>query len=69
MTETRNCPVDGCTRQHPRSFLMCRQHWYAVPKELRDAVWRTYDHGRGLMAEEYAEARDAAIAAAELAEV
>ena len=43
---------------------MCRAHWYKVPKELRDAVWKAYN-GPGVLSEEYGEARSAAIAAAE----
>jgi hypothetical protein len=62
--DLRECPIDGCTERHARTKLMCRDHWYMVPKELRDAVWKAY-RGAGVFSEEYAEARDAAIAAAE----
>lgn len=24
----------------------CRTHWFALPKHLRDAVWRTYEPGQ-----------------------
>jgi hypothetical protein len=28
-------------------MLMCRSHWYMVPKPLRDAVWNAWANGRG----------------------
>jgi hypothetical protein len=24
----------------------CREHWYALPKHLRDEIWRTYVPGQ-----------------------
>ena len=30
----------------PPEMLMCRKHWFMVPKTLRDAVWRTYRRGQ-----------------------
>jgi hypothetical protein len=63
MSEMRECPVDGCEERHPRSLMMCRDHWFAVPKPLRDEVWESYRH-EGVLSERYGEARDAAIAAA-----
>lgn len=45
---THECPAPGCTKPVPRSQLACRAHWYAIPKPLRDEVWRAYrDHGMG----------------------
>lgn len=62
---TRECPIEGCPTKHPTKMLMCKPHWYSVPAELRQKVWATYDRGRGILTEEYSEARDAAIHAAE----
>jgi hypothetical protein len=41
---------------------MCRTHWFRVPKDLRDTIWRTVktDFAR------YWDARNEAIAAAHL---
>lgn len=49
-------------------MLMCKPHWFQVPRELRDRVWSTYrayrsDDGSLL---DYVEARDAAIHAVEV---
>lgn len=67
MADTRTCPVEGCTRTHARTKLMCRVHWYMVPKQLRDELWDAY-RGQGVLSEEYGETRDKCIAAAEEAE-
>lgn len=40
---------------------MCRVHWSRVPKELQQALWRAYNHGRGIGTPAYREAREAAI--------
>lgn len=63
MADDRECPIDGCTNRHARTKLMCRTHWYMVPKLLRDEVWDSYRRD-GVFSERYLEARDAAIKAA-----
>ena len=40
---------------------MCKPHWFMVPQLLRNAVWNTYDHGRGLLTDAYKTARQNAI--------
>jgi hypothetical protein len=30
----------------PPEMLMCRKHWYMVPKPIRDRVWAEYRHGQ-----------------------
>jgi hypothetical protein len=58
----RTCPIIGCQKTPEHGHLMCKSHWFMVPQPLRNDVWQTYDHGRGLLGEAYAKARDAAIA-------
>ena len=58
------CHAKGCTREVPPSMLMCRKHWFMVPKALRDEVWRTYRRGQEVTKDpsrEYLDAADAAI--------
>jgi hypothetical protein len=43
----------------PPRMLMCREHWFAVPKKIRDAVWRQCDDKNA--SEEWHRAADAAI--------
>lgn len=41
------CPAPGCRSIVSATRLLCRPHWHAVPKPLRDAVWRTWRSGAG----------------------
>jgi len=45
MTYTHKCAVEACTRRVPSEMLMCRRHWFMVPKDLRDRVWAGYRRG------------------------
>lgn len=60
----RPCPVNGCTATRDPAHIMCPACWYAVPKTLRDEVWRTY-RAVGAWADESVEARETAIEYAE----
>jgi hypothetical protein len=44
---SHECPATGCTRAVSGSMLMCRPHWYMVPKALRNAVWTAWADGSG----------------------
>lgn len=45
MTSHR-CHAVGCRLPVPPEMLMCRVHWYMVPKPLRSRVWATYRRGQ-----------------------
>ena len=47
------CPIPRCGRQIDPSRLMCRSHWYMVPKRLRDQVWATWRSGQGARSPEH----------------
>jgi hypothetical protein len=39
----RACSAPGCSIEVPRGKLMCRPHWFALPRPLRteiNAAWR-----------------------------
>ncbi len=36
------CHARQCCISVPPRMLMCRTHWFAVPKKIRDAVWNEY---------------------------
>lgn len=40
------CHWPGCTRQVPPAMWGCKPHWFALPKALRDRVWRAYRPGQ-----------------------
>ena len=47
------CPAAGCGNQIDPTRLMCRAHWYLVPRELRDRVWATWRSGTGAQSPEH----------------
>lgn len=57
------CPVPGCEARHRRDMLMCRSHWFKIPKPLRDELWRAY-RNEGVMSAAYQSAREECIKAA-----
>lgn len=50
------CAVPGCAERIDLSRLMCRYHWYLVPKATRDQVWAAWQSGLGARSPEYKEA-------------
>jgi hypothetical protein len=42
VSTSHECPADGCTRRVSQDMLMCRNHWFMVPKPLQRAVWDAY---------------------------
>jgi hypothetical protein len=54
--QSRGCPVPGCDHLIDPSRLMCRRHWYVVPKQLRDQVWATWRSGEGVFSREHQDA-------------
>lgn len=42
---SHECPAPSCTVQVPRSQLACRNHWYALPIDMRREISRAYRNG------------------------
>ena len=63
MSTSHECPATSCTRRVGAHMLMCRPHWFMVPKPLRDDVWDAYSGGAGAGSVEHVDAIRAAIAA------
>ncbi len=55
------CPGPDCKRQVGSDMLMCRTHWYQVPRALRNRVWAAWRNGEGAGSPEHFKAIDAAI--------
>lgn len=58
------CHARGCPRRVSPAMLMCRRHWWMVPKDIREAVWASYQPGQEIGKEpsgEYITAARAAI--------
>ena len=60
---SHECPAKGCTQAVSPSMLMCRPHWYMVPRPLRNAVYSAWADGRGAGTPAHRAAILAAIAA------
>lgn len=59
MSETHECPTNGCGAQLPYSVLACKRHWFMLPPPLRAEInrtWRSGDLPAYLAAREAAEA-------------
>jgi hypothetical protein len=59
LTRSHHCHWPGCERQVPPATWGCRPHWYTLPQELRDRIWRTYRPGQevnGTPSRDYIEA-------------
>ncbi len=41
-----HCHARGCGVATKPEMLMCRRHWFMVPKPIRDRVWATYRVGQ-----------------------
>lgn len=57
------CHARNCKVAVPPRMLMCKPHWYMVPKELRDRVWATYRPGQEVTKDPSREYLDASMAA------
>lgn len=40
------CHHPSCSKPVPPKMLSCAPHWFALPKRLRDEIWRTYRPGQ-----------------------
>lgn len=64
---SHRCHLPSCREEVPPRLLMCKRHWFMVPKPLRDAVWREYrpgqEEGNAPVTKEYLQVAQAAIAA------
>jgi hypothetical protein len=60
-----HCHARGCRVPVPPEMLMCKRHWFMVPKPIRNRVWAAYRAGQcyfdPLPSAEWHEAADAAV--------
>lgn len=57
-SELQICAATGCQEEVAREMLMCRRHWFMVPRSLRKQVWDGY---RGRLGSDYAHAVQRAV--------
>jgi len=46
MTMSHHCHWPGCAKPVPPKLWGCKDHWYRLPKPLRDRIWATYRAGQ-----------------------
>lgn len=46
MMRQHGCHAKECPMAVPPKMFMCKKHWYRLPKDMRDAVWREYNPGQ-----------------------
>lgn len=44
---THVCPAPECTLHVAPEHLACSRHWYSIPRETRNELWREYRHRFG----------------------
>lgn len=45
-TRRHHCHWPGCDKQVPPAMWGCKNHWFKLPKHLRDEIWRTFKPGQ-----------------------
>lgn len=40
------CHWPGCTKQVPPAMWGCKTHWFKLPRNLRNKIWRAYEPGQ-----------------------
>lgn len=45
-TREHVCHWPGCTKQVKPAMWGCVQHWFTLPKLLRERIWRAYQPGQ-----------------------
>lgn len=43
---SHQCHHPTCTLEVPPKMLACKRHWFALPKELQNAIWDNYVPGQ-----------------------
>lgn len=43
---SHTCHAHGCTTSVSPKMLMCKKHWFSLPKPIQAAVWAEYRSGQ-----------------------
>ena len=43
---SHTCHATGCATPVPPKMFMCKQHWFRLPKTMRDEIWAVYVPGQ-----------------------
>lgn len=45
-TRSHHCHWPGCSKEVPPAMWGCKNHWFALPGNLRARIWATYVPGQ-----------------------
>lgn len=45
-TRQHTCHWPGCGKQVPPAMWGCKEHWFKLPKTIRDQIWKEYRPGQ-----------------------
>ena len=54
MPGLNECPVKTCEKSISGEHLMCRDHWYMVPRSIRSKVWNSWRARQAAMSDHVA---------------
>lgn len=40
--QSEPCRVRGCPNKRSKTELVCKAHWFDLPKPIRDQIWAEY---------------------------
>ena len=60
-TRDHHCHWPGCGKQVPPAMWGCKEHWFKLPKRLRDRIWAAFRPGQEVNRTPSREYLDAAI--------
>jgi hypothetical protein len=43
---SHTCHATNCAVRTSPEMFMCKRHWFALPKAMRDRIWATYRPGQ-----------------------
>lgn len=43
----KTCAVPGCRRSRNGAHIICRDHWFEVPADIRAVVWNEFYNAPG----------------------
>ena len=46
IVKSHTCHWPNCPKLVPPAMWGCHTHWYMLPKNIRDEIWRTYEIGQ-----------------------
>lgn len=46
VTGSHTCHWTGCTKQVAPAMWGCKEHWFRLPRTIRNLIWKTFEPGQ-----------------------